>query len=389
MLLGKVLAALPLLAALAAAPALRDTAVMSPEELELALAAAGAAKTPCHGCGHACDANCNCGVCTTTKCRTEALCMGPCNSGHNAKWCAGGPAPAPAPGPAPGPAPAPQPSGQHFTADLSIKQCDRSGCKPITKRVALDATSNCTSAAGESLIAVGGAARDELTLTYGGPGVGGPRVYLIEEEGVNRNTLFMLKGKEFTFEVELSTLPCGFNAALYFIGMDANQGGAENGTNYCDAQAVDDVLCSEMDVLEANTVAQQYTTHACTDACASYNPAPGCKGRKGTPSNVCDQNGCGMNPFRYGPGTTYNNENNNLDWYGPGKTLDSTQPFTVVTQFHESATKGLDNITRFYFQKGKRVDLPTLYVVKPRGGGQRMGPFANPALTEPVRTCTF
>ena len=132
-------------------------------------------------------------------------------------------------------------------------------------------------------------------------------------------------------------------------------------------------------------------THACTDACASYNPAPGCKGRKGTPSNVCDQNGCGMNPFRYGPGTTYNNENNNLDWYGPGpgKTLDSTQPFTVVTQFHESATKGLDNITRFYFQKGKRVDLPTLYVVKPRGGGQRMGPFAIPALTEPVRTCTF
>ena len=70
----------------------------------------------------------------------------------------------------------------HFTADLSIKQCDRSGCKPITKRVALDATSNCTSAAGESLIAVGGAARDELTLTYGGPGVGGPRVLLVPAE---------------------------------------------------------------------------------------------------------------------------------------------------------------------------------------------------------------
>ena len=61
-----------------------------------------------------------------------------------------------------------------------------------------------------------------------------------------------------------------------------------------------------MDVLEANTKAQQYTTHACVDACGSYTTsAPECKGN-GSPSYVCDQNGCGLNPFRYGPGTTYN-----------------------------------------------------------------------------------
>jgi len=41
----------------------------------------------CTGCGHNCDANCNCGKCTTDKCDTESLCMGPCNSGKNAKWC--------------------------------------------------------------------------------------------------------------------------------------------------------------------------------------------------------------------------------------------------------------------------------------------------------------
>ena len=103
---------------------------------------------------------------------------------------------------------------------------------------------------------VGGSAKDELTLTYGGAEVGGPRVYLIEEEK-NSNTMFMLKGKEFSFQVELSTMPCGFNAALYFVGMTANQGGAENGTNYCDAQAVTGTYCSEMEVMEANTVAQQ------------------------------------------------------------------------------------------------------------------------------------
>jgi cellulose 1,4-beta-cellobiosidase len=49
--------------------------------------------------------------------------------------------------------------------------------------------------------------------------LGGPRVYLIEADGVNKNTMFLLKNQEFSFEVELSSLPCGFNAALYFVGM--------------------------------------------------------------------------------------------------------------------------------------------------------------------------
>jgi hypothetical protein len=88
---------------------------------------------------------------------------------------------------------------------------------------------------------------------------------------------------------------------LYFVGMTENEGEAENGTRYCDAQAVTDYFCAEMDVMEANTVAQQYTTHACVDACASYNAAaPQCKGVFGVPSTVCDQDGCGLNPFRYG-----------------------------------------------------------------------------------------
>jgi cellulose 1,4-beta-cellobiosidase len=107
-----------------------------------------------------------------------------------------------------------------------------------------------------SIQEVGGSAKDELTLTYGGAEVGGPRVYLIEEEE-NSNTMFLLKGKEFSFQVELSTMACGFNAALYFVGMTANRGGAENGTNYCDAQAVTGTYCSELDVMEANRVAQQ------------------------------------------------------------------------------------------------------------------------------------
>jgi hypothetical protein len=76
-------------------------------------AALNGTAAPCHGCGHACDADCNCGACNTHGCKSEQLCLGPCNSGKNAKWCGGGPAPPPPPGPPlpPGPAPPPAPGG--------------------------------------------------------------------------------------------------------------------------------------------------------------------------------------------------------------------------------------------------------------------------------------
>ena len=63
----------------------------------------------CTGCGHACPNNkcMNCGVCTTDKCDSEALCLGPCNGSGNAIWC-GGPVPVlPTPAPAPPTPPTP------------------------------------------------------------------------------------------------------------------------------------------------------------------------------------------------------------------------------------------------------------------------------------------
>lgn len=142
--------------------------------------------------------------------------------------------------------------------------------------------------------------------------------------------------------------------------------------------------------MEANTEAQQYTPHACIDTCGSFADAPECKG-DGQPKSVCDQNGCGLNPFRYGPGTTYNTETNNSDWYGPGSTykLDSTQKYTVVTQFtteDSTATGTVNSIVRFYMQNGKRVDLPTIYVKTPTDGST-MGGFADPSITEEY--CTW
>lgn len=94
--------------------------------------------------------------------------------------------------------------------------------------------------------------------------------------------LLKLKNKEFTFTVDVSTLTCGLNGALYLVEMSAtgnkgetNTAGAKFGTGYCDAQCPIDMkfvdgqannysgngsgkilgsCCGEMDIWEANKV---------------------------------------------------------------------------------------------------------------------------------------
>jgi cellulose 1,4-beta-cellobiosidase len=62
--------------------------------------------------------------------------------------------------------------------------------------------------------------------------------------------MFHLKNREFTFDVDVSNLPCGLNGALYFVEMDHdgglseyanNKAGAKYGTGYCDSQCPQDV----------------------------------------------------------------------------------------------------------------------------------------------------
>lgn len=62
--------------------------------------------------------------------------------------------------------------------------------------------------------------------------------------------MLKLLGQEFTFDVDVSNLPCGLNGALYFSEMDedggmsrfpTNKAGAKYGTGYCDAQCPQDV----------------------------------------------------------------------------------------------------------------------------------------------------
>ena len=58
--------------------------------------------------------------------------------------------------------------------------------------------------------------------------------------------------------------------------------------------------------------------------------------------------GCDFNSFRLG----------NQDFYGPEKTVDTSKPFTLVTQFiteDGTDTGALKSINRFYVQDGKVI----------------------------------
>lgn len=76
----------------------------------------------------------------------------------------------------------------------------------------------------------------------------GSRLYLMDTD--TSYHIFKLLNQEFTFDVDLSTLPCGLNGALYFSEMAAdggmsefptNKAGAKYGTGYCDSQCPKDL----------------------------------------------------------------------------------------------------------------------------------------------------
>ncbi|KAG8722496.1 Exoglucanase 1 [Ceratobasidium sp. 395] len=215
---------------------------------------------------------------------------------------------------------------------------------------------------------------NELSLQFVTGSNVGSRVYLLADD--SKYEMFKLKNQEFTFDVDVSQLPCGLNGALYFSEMDANGGmskypsntaGAKYGTGYCDAQCPRDIkfingeanvegwsgsdndpnsgtgnygtCCTEMDVWEANSVSTAYTPHPCT-AEGQYR----CEGDECT--TICDQAGCDFNSFRMGDKSFY------------GTTVDPKQKMTVVTQFitaDGTATGELSEIRRIYVQGGKVI----------------------------------
>ena len=216
----------------------------------------------------------------------------------------------------------------------------------------------------------------------------GSRVYLLDSE--TEYMMFKLKNREFTFDVDVSKLPCGINGALYFSEMDAdggmskypgNKAGAKYGTGYCDAQCPHDLkfingeancegwkpsssdpnsgvgkygtCCDEMDIWESNSISTAYTAHVCTvqgqTRCEGTQCGDTDAGQRH--NGVCDKDGCDFNPYRLG----------DKSFFGPASnfTIDSTNTFTVVTQF--VTTDGTDNgdlseIRRMWVQNGKVIN---------------------------------
>lgn len=76
----------------------------------------------------------------------------------------------------------------------------------------------------------------------------GSRTYLLRDQ--NTYQMFTLLNNEFAFDVDLSTVECGINSALYFVPMKPdggksgepnNNAGAKYGTGYCDSQCARDL----------------------------------------------------------------------------------------------------------------------------------------------------
>lgn len=102
-----------------------------------------------------------------------------------------------------------------------------------------------------------------------------------------------------------------------------------------------------MDIWEANLDAAAYTPHPCkvTTQTRCESDADCGAGDANRHSGLCDPDGCDFNSFRMG----------NTDFYGTGKTVDSSKPFTIVTQFvtdDGTDTGTLSRINRFYVQGG-------------------------------------
>ncbi|KAN0095041.1 glycoside hydrolase family 7 protein, partial [Hyaloscypha variabilis] len=187
-----------------------------------------------------------------------------------------------------------------------------------------------------------------------------PRVYLLAND--TTYDMFHLLNRELTFDIDVSKVPCGINGALYLSEMDPtgdssalNTAGAKYGTGYCDAQCpvnnfvkgvanlnmTHGACCSEMDIWEANNAATAFTPHPC-NVTGEYS----CTGA--SCNAICDSDGCDYNAYRMGA----------TNFYGPGKTVDTIKPFTVVTQFVTSDgtdTGTLSSINRLYVQGGKVI----------------------------------
>ena len=72
---------------------------------------------------------------------------------------------------------------------------------------------------------------------------------------------FFLSGKVLEYDVDLSRTQCGCNAAIYLVDMATNDQLSTCGDHYCDANGICGTYCTEIDLMEANSVAWKTVIH--------------------------------------------------------------------------------------------------------------------------------
>ncbi len=103
-----------------------------------------------------------------------------------------------------------------------------------------------------------------------------------------------------------------------------------------------------MDIWEANQNGAAVTPHVCSVSGQTRCSGTQCGDGDERAEGICDKDGCDFNSFRMGDQT----------FLGPGKTVDTRQKFTVVTQFltNNNQTSGqLSEIRRLYVQNGRVI----------------------------------
>jgi cellulose 1,4-beta-cellobiosidase len=206
----------------------------------------------------------------------------------------------------------------------------------------------------------------QLELTEGG----GSRIHLTD--ALSSYKVFSLKNRELSFDVDVSSLPCGVTSSIILTTMDSegdkgmggNTAGADYGLGGCDANCnrgvkfsrgqanlegwdaesgtgSRGVCCPELRLWDANKEAASMSMHPCAGAEPQRCEGDECE-------RMCDSAGCRFDHAELGV----------AGFFGKGAEVDTTKPITVVTQFITSDgtdTGLLSEVRRYYVQNGQVV----------------------------------
>lgn len=147
---------------------------------------------------------------------------------------------------------------------------------------------------------------------------------------------FTLLDKEFSYDIDLSSVGCSCNAALFFVSMpgynpDGSVAKGEWNPYYCDANDIGGVWCWEHDTIEGNMYAMATTPHTC-----NANP--------GQYISDCDKRGCQKISYYADPKGFCPDESCEID---------TRFPFRIHQRFEANGAGKLIRIVNRLTQNGK------------------------------------